>query len=320
MVENESRLTFLAEIASMYYDQDMNQQEIADQIGMTRSGVSRLLTEARARGIVEIIVHHPWRTNADLEKKLRTIFNLKAARVLQRENKPYQDMLSGLGVLAAQYLSGIIREDDIVGISWGTGLAQMLKHLRPMPLPDVKVIQLVGGTGTEKSSAVGPLLATILADKLGCSCHYLHAPLVTDSMQGRAIIMRETAIQETLTLGSQARIALTGIGSTHPDVYNPYKLGYVTKEELSEIQQSGAVGTICGRLYDINGRLLDIEFNHRVIGIDMEALRRIDQIIGVAGGVIKAEAILGGIRGGLINVLVTDEQAASRIIDLHEAC
>lgn len=318
-MENESRLTFLAEVASMYYDQDMNQQDIADRIGMTRSGVSRLLTEARARGIVEIIVHHPWRTNADLEKKLRTLFNLKAARVLQRENKPYQEMLSGLGVLAAQYFSGIIREEDFVGISWGTGLAQMLKHLRPMPMPDAKVIQLVGGTGTEKSSAVGPLLATILADKLGCPCHYLHAPLVTDSMEGRAIIMRETAIQETLTLGSKARIALTGIGSTHPDVYNPYKLGYVTKEELSEIQQSGAVGTICGRLYDIHGQLLDIEFNHRVIGIDMQALRHIDQIIGVAGGVIKAEAILGGIRGGLINVLVTDEQAASRIIELHDA-
>lgn len=316
-MENESRLTYLAEVAAMYYDQDMNQQEIADKIGVTRSGVSRLLTEARAKGVVEIIVHHPWRTNTDLERKLQALFNLRAARVLVRENKPYAEMLDALGILAAQYLTGTIGEKDIIGISWGTGLAQMLKNLRPMPFPDVKVVQLVGGTGTEKSSAVGPLLATILADKLGCACHYLHAPLVTDSLEGRKIILRETAIQETLQLGSQANIALTGIGSTNPDIYNPYKLGYVTEGELEEIQACGAVGTICGRLYTIEGEVLDIDFNRRVIGIDMDDLKQIDQIIGVAGGQIKAEAILGGLRGRMINVLITDEQAATRILELY---
>jgi deoxyribonucleoside regulator len=124
----------------------------------------------------------------------------------------------------------------------------MLKNLKPIHLPEVKVVQLVGGTGTEKSSAVGPLLATILADKLGCACHYLHAPLVTDTLEGRQIIMRETAIQESLGIGRQSRIALTGIGSTNPEIYNPYKMGYVSSKELEEIRRQGAVGTVCGRL------------------------------------------------------------------------
>lgn len=317
MNKDDARSIYLAEVASMYYDQNMTQQEIANRVGVTRSGVSRLLSEARAKGIVEIVIHHPWRTNPELEKALLKMFNIKAARVLMRDNKSYKEMLKGLGFLAAQHFTGIVRATDVVGISWGTGLYQMLRALRPVPYPEVEVVQLVGGTGSEKSSAIGPLLAPLLADKLGCTCLYLHAPLLTDNITARDALLQERSIRETLERGRQANIALVGIGSTEPEVYNPYRLGYVTAEELQVLRGAGAIGTMCGRLYNINGAMLDSDFNRRVIGIDLQGLSEIDTVMGVAGGEIKAEAIVGALRGKFVNVLITDEQAARRVLEIE---
>jgi DNA-binding transcriptional regulator LsrR (DeoR family) len=275
------------------------------------------LTEARARGIVEILVHYPWRTSPELEKQMLSTFNLKAVRVMVRGNKSYQDMLIGLGVLAAQYFTSILRLDDVVGISWGTGLYQMVRALRPMSCPNVEVVQLVGGTGTEKSSAVGPLLAPILANSLGCPCYYLHAPLITETETGRDAILQERTIRETLEHGEKANIALVGIGSTTPEIYNPYRLGYVSESELLEVRQAGAIGLVCGQHFTINGEILDISINRRVVALSLQKLAKVEKVIGVAGDERKGEAILGALRGGFINILITDDSAAQKVLSLH---
>lgn len=316
MDRDGARAAYLAEIATRYYDQNKTQQEIADEMGVTRSAVSRLLTEARDRGIVEIIVHYPWRTAPDLERALMAMFGLKAARVLVRGNKSYQDMLVGLGVLGAQYFSSILQPQDGVGISWGTGLHALVRALRPVNYPDVEVIQLVGGTGTERSSVVGPLLAPMLANALGCRCWYLHAPLITASEAAHDALMQERSIRETLERGEQARIALVGIGTTTPSLYNPYRLGYVTDAELAEIQAAGGIGLVCGQHYTVDGAYLDISVNRRVVGLSLTALHEVENVIGVAGDAQKGEAILGALLGGYVNVLVTDDTAARRVLDL----
>ncbi|MFN8483892.1 MAG: sugar-binding transcriptional regulator [Anaerolineae bacterium] len=315
----EERRAYLAQIATKYYDQDKTQQEIADEMGLTRSAVSRLLTEARSKGVVEIIVHDPRRTSPELEQALRERFRLKAVRVLVRGSKSYRDMLVDVGILAAEYLTSIIQPTDCVGISWGTGLHEMLAALRPMNFPNVEVVQLVGGTGSEPSSTVGPLLAPRLADLLGGRCRYLHAPLIVESEVARDALLQERSVRETLARGAQANIALVGIGSTQAEIYNPYRLGYVSDEELAEIRASGAIGLVCGRHYNIAGQVLDISINRRVVGIELSALAAVDKIIGVAGGTEKGEAILGALLGRHVNVLFTDETAARRVIELHRA-
>ncbi len=312
----EERRAYLAQVATKYYEQNKTQQEVAEEMGLTRSAVSRLLTEAREKGIVEIIVHDPRRTSPQLERALRERFPLKAVRVLVRGSKSYQDMLCDLGVLAAEYLASIIQPTDTVGISWGTGLHQMLAALRPMSLPNVEVVQLVGGTGSEPSSTVGPLLAPHLADILGGRCRYLHAPLIVESEVARDALLQERSVRETLARGAQANIALVGIGSTQADIYNPYRLGYVSDEELAEIRDAGAIGLVCGRHYNIAGHVLDISINRRVVGIELRALAGVDKVIGVAGGIEKGEAILGALRGRYVNVLFTDEAAAHRVLEL----
>ncbi|MFN8483771.1 MAG: sugar-binding transcriptional regulator [Anaerolineae bacterium] len=316
MDRREARVAYLAEVASKYYDQNKSQQDIADELGITRSAVSRLLTEARERGIVEIIVHYPWRTSTDLERALLDMFPLKAARVLVRGNKSYDEMVIGLGVLGAQYFTNALKAGHTVGISWGSALYQLVRALRPASYPESEVVQLVGAVGTERSSAMGPLLAPLLANQIGAPCRYLHAPLLTESEAARDALLHDRSIRETLDVAACANIALVGIGTTAPERYNPARHGYVALDELEAIRAAGAVGLIVGQHYDRDGAALDISINRRIVGISPDSLKHIPTVIGLGGDALKGEAILGALRGEWVNVLITDEQAARRVLQL----
>jgi len=317
-IQERDRKDYLARVASLYYDHNKTQQEIAAQIGMTRSAVSRMLTEAREKGIVEIVVHYPWRTSSELEQTLVSTFNLKAARVLVRGNKTYDEALHGLGVLAAEYFDSILHDGMIVGISWGTALYQMIHVLRPRKIPSVEVIQLLGATGAENVPTNGPILAQLLSDRLGCRSWHLHAPLIVENDAGRNALLQERSIHQTLERAKHADVALVGIGSTRPELYSLLRSGYVTEAEAQVIREKGAVGDVCAQHYNYLGEWLDIDINRRAVGIELDTLAKIDTIIGVAGSSRKGQAILGALRGHYINVLITDDQAAQKVLALNE--
>ena len=318
MSKDPARLVYLAKIASLYYDQRKTQQEIANEIGITRSAISRLLTEAREEGIVEIVVHYPWRRSKPLEDALAKAFNLKAVRVLESTHKSYTEMLQGIGVLAAEYLESVLDDQTAIGISWGTALYEMIKAMPQKKLPRAEVVQLIGATGTETISTDGPVLAQLLSNRLGCTCRYLHSPLITDSEAGQNILIQDRSIQTTLARAKHVNIALVGIGTTSPHLYSLLRAGYVTEEETLAIHAAGAVGDICAHHYDADGELLDIEINRRVVGIALDELKAIDTVVGVAGGKKKGETILGALRGGYINVLITDDTAARQVLALQQ--
>jgi DNA-binding transcriptional regulator LsrR (DeoR family) len=317
--QDSQRREYLAKIASLYYDHNKTQQEIALEIGLTRSAISRLLTEARERGIVEIIVHYPWRNDPNLEQALIETFNLKAARVLVRDTKSYAEMLRGLGVLAADYFDHILHDGMIIDISWGTALYQMINTLRPRKMPGVEVVQILGATGSENTPINGPILAQLLSDRLGCRSWHLHAPLIVDCEAGRNALLQDRSIQHTLERAKHADVALVGIGSTRSDLYSLLRAGYVTEDEAQAIREMGAVGDVCAQHYNLSGQWLDIDINRRVVGIELETLFKIDTVIGVAGSSRKGQAILGALRGGYVDVLITDDQAAKKVLALHNS-
>ena len=315
---DDTRTVFLARVASLYYDQNKSQQEISKELGVSRSAISRFLTEARDKGIVEIIVHYPWRTSAPLEQELSSTFNLKAVRVLKTENKSYEEMLQGLGTLAAQFLDTILHDGMIIGISWGTALYQMIRAMQPRNLPGVEVVQLIGATGSESVPTDGPILARLLTDRLGGFPRYLHAPLIVENEAVRETLLQTRNIQETLARAEQADVALVGIGTPNSELYSLMRAGYVNEAETQAIRAAGVVGDIAGHHYSLTGEWLDIDINHRAVGINLDTLHNINMVVGVAGGSRKGTAILGALRGGYINVLITDERAAQKILTLHK--
>ncbi len=318
-MRNPARLIYLAKVASLYYDHGKTQQEIADELNITRSGISRLLTEAREEGIVEIKVHYPWRSSSEIEEMLRSSFGLRDARVLVRDNRSYDEVLAGLGVLAADYLQAMLTPTIRIGVSWGTALYRMLSALKPAHLPDAAVVQLIGATGSEYNPTDGPLLAQLLANRLSCATHFLHAPLIVDSEAACQAIRQDRAIQRTLQAAREVDVALVGIGTIDPGLYSLARAGYVVGDEIEALRARGAVGDICARHYSIDGQVLDVDINRRIIGISLEDLQQIPCVVGVAGGERKIDTILGALRGGYVNVLITDEEAAAGVLQRHLA-
>ncbi len=313
----DERLAYLARVASMYYEEQRTQQEIARTLGISRSGVSRLITEAREQGVVEIVVHHPLQTSSALESELVECYELKDARVLAGQDERHEVMLQRLGELAARYFEDLLQDGMTIGISWGGALYEMIRAIRPRNHQNVEVVQLIGATGAEAKPTSGPILSQLLAERLRCRSYQLHAPLIVEDARARQALLRERHIRETLERARRSDIALVGIGTTRSGYYSLVRAGYLAEEDAAQVRRSGAVGDVCAQHYDYDGNWLDIDLNRRVIGIDHESIRRIDTVIGVAGGAVKAQAIHGALKGRYVNVLITDEAAARRLLALE---
>jgi len=311
------RTELLARVASLYYEHSLTQGGIARAVGISRSTVSRLLQEAKEAGIVEITVHYPWKTTAESGTRLRERFGLRHVGVLAGSDRTPAEAVEGLGFLAARFLETILEDDAVLGVSWGDAVRSAVRALDPARLPPITVVQMVGAVGEGDPGADGPDLARELAKLCAGKSRCLHAPLIVESDQVREALLREPRISQTLALARRANIALVGIGSVVPDPSGTMWAGYVAPDALARLRSQGAVGNICARHYGAAGQPVALDLDRRVVGIDLASLHRIDRVIGVAGGRVKAQAILGALRGRHINVLFTDESAAEEILRLE---
>jgi len=310
------RLELLARIATWYYEEHLDQETIARRIGRSRSMVSRLLQEARERGLVEIRVRYPLKTDAELEQRLREAFDLLQARVLAEPPGDYDTLLRRLGELGARYLQQRLHDGIRIGIGWGTALYHVARAMRSTPLRDAVVVQIIGSVGCGDPMIDGPELARWLAQELNATYRFLHAPLIVEDESVAQALLRERTIAETLVLARQVEVALVGIGSVAPRLSSLQRAGYLSEENLAMLKEAGAVGDVVARQLDADGRPLDNPLNQRVIGIDLESLRSIPTVIGVAGSVLKAPAVLAALRGGYVDVLVTDSATAVQVLTL----
>jgi DNA-binding transcriptional regulator LsrR (DeoR family) len=310
------RAELLAHVASQYYEEGLTQADIACRIGTSRSTVSRLLDEAREKKIVEITINYPWKSDPDLETALKERFPLRHISVLSGRGRNYAEILRGLGILAARYIEGILFPGAVFGISWGTAVHSTVRALKPEQKLNITVVQTIGAVGSRDPMIDGPDLAHFLASIYGGEYRYLHAPVIVEHSPLREALLKEPRIYETLSLARRADIVLVGIGSLVPEMSSLLRAGFLDRETLAQLREHGAVGDICARHYDTHGRVMDIELNQRIVGIELRDLHAVDQVIGVAGGEAKAEAILGALRGGHIKVLVTDDEAARKVLAL----
>jgi len=311
------RLKLLASVAELYYVEGCGQAEIASRYGYSRSAISRLLAEARENRLVEIRINHPIQRDTELEYTLRDKFALDSVFVAQRGNLSYERTLALLGRIAAGYLEGVLNNDDIVSISWGTAVYETVSALRPRRLRGTKVIQMIGGLGIGDSQIDGPGVAFRMAASLGAQCYTLNAPLIAADRRTRDSLLSLRAVRDALALALMADYALVGIGSIDQARASLLRSGYLNLAELEAIQVTGAVGDICGTHFDAEGHILDIDVNSRVVGISLPELRSGPcKVVAVSGGKVKAPAIAGALEGKLIDILVTDSNAAEEVLSL----
>lgn len=312
----QDRASLLADVAEMYYLEGKDQTQIAKIIGVTRSMISRMLSEARNRGIVEIRIARPVKTEYELEKALVNRFALKDVMVVSTRNADHERLLGDLGRGGAQFLRRHIFTSAIVGLAWGTSISATIDAVDARENVPVKVVQLVGAMGARNAEYDGHTLVQRLAEKLGGEGYFINAPYFCQTPDMARALLVTHGVLETVALGKNAQVALLGIGSTNPKYSSYYLAGYVPLDEIERIRASGAVGDIAGIHFDLNGNQVCQEFYERLVTIRVEDLLRIPVRIGVAGGTGKVDPILGALRGKLVNVLITDNVTAQKVLEL----
>jgi DNA-binding transcriptional regulator LsrR (DeoR family) len=314
--QTPERTNLLADVAEMYYLDGKDQLEISRVVGVTRSMVSRMLTEARQRGIVEIRVNRPLQTEPALESALVERFGIISAEVISLRGAEEESALVNLGRAGAQVLRGYFLPETIIALAWGTSISATVDAVEERETLPVKVVQLVGAMGARNVEYDGHALVQRLASKLGGESYFINAPYLCPSPEVARAMLATKSVDETVTLGKQAQVALFGIGSTEPKYSSYYLAGYVSREDMDHILASGAVGDIAGIHFDLQGKFVCEDFYCRLVTIRYEDLLRIPVRIGVAGGPGKIAPLLGALRGGLINVVVTDSLTARKVLEM----
>jgi deoxyribonucleoside regulator len=309
----------LAHVATLYYHHDKSQQEIADSLSLSRSNVSRLLKEARARRIVEILIHHPLQRVTTLEQRLAARFGLREVGVVQADHGSEALTLARAADLAARLLDAALDDARVLGISWGTAVYATVNAFAPRRRYDVEIVPLMGGVGPTDPSIDGPALAQRLAQRLTNRYRYLHAPLRVDDPDVAQGLLAQHNVAETLSLARSADVALVGIGALNPEVSSLLRAGYLSLDEFNAIKAQGAVGDICARHFDRHGQPVARAFDSRLICVSLDELRTIPNVIAVACTPVKAEAIYGALLGSYVDVLVTDTAAAEAVLQLDTA-
>lgn len=304
----------LARVAEMYYESGLGQSEIAARLGYSRSMISRLISEARAKGVVEIRINHPVRRRLDIESALKARFALDHVRVLAHNTDSYATMLRRMGVLAAGLLGELVTDHMTIGVSWGATLADTIAALPPSPRRGVRVVQIIGSLGARKPENDGPELTRKLARALGGDFETMPAPLVVDNKRMRDLLLSDSRIKQVIAAARHADLLVLGIGSVDPEYSSLLREGFIRQDQLTELVKRGAVGDFCALHFDADGRFMDSDIARRTVGIDFDSAKAVPQRLGIAGGAAKSRTILGALRGGLITSLVTDEIAASDVL------
>jgi DNA-binding transcriptional regulator LsrR (DeoR family) len=314
---NAAHHELLARVASMYYDDGRNQDEIGKALGLSRVKVYRLLKEAREAGVVQIVIQWPIRRAAALERALVEQFGLKEALVLEAAGEAREEArLRSVARLGASFLERTLHDGQTLAVCLGRSTAEVVSALAPQRHARVRVAQAVGSIPFAMQAYDGATIGRMLAAKLGGEALYLSSPLMADSPQAADVIRRQGQVRETLDAARGADVALVGIGALDPAHSRVVEAGFVSKDELAELVEGGAVGDMAGLLFTREGKAHPTRHNKRVIGVTLDELARIPTVLAVAIGAAKALAILGALRSKACNVLCTDAATADAVLAL----
>lgn len=305
---------YLLKICRMYYFDELTQAEIGKKIGVSRPVISKALQRSRSVGLVEIIIHDDAFHTIDLEQQIGMAFLLEDVLVVPTAELPPEMAKIALSKAAATYVSKKLNDVSKIGVSWGTTLYSLVKEFPDDAHEHLRVIPLIGGMGSNRIELHSNQIAFELSKKLNCNCESLCAPAIVESEKYRELLLRTQAISDVIEEAKSIDLAIVGIGN--PLVQSTMEeIGYLCEAEIESLKNTKVVGDINSCFIISDGTIAENEINQRVIGINVEDLRQVKKVIAVVEGLHKVESILAALRGGYINVLITDDITALKLVE-----
>ncbi|MDA1476889.1 sugar-binding transcriptional regulator [Bacillus changyiensis] len=301
------------EAARLYYQSDYSQQQIAEQLEISRPTVSRLLQFAKEKGYVQIRVMDPFEDMDALAAMLEEKYGLLEAHVVFSPTADYTTITHYLSRYGAEFMHEAVKDGDIVGVSWGTTMYQIAQRMYPKQVKGVEVVQLKGGISHSNVNTYSSETIQLFGKAFQTMPRYLPLPVIFDHAEVKQMVEQDRHIKRIIELGKQANIALFTVGTVRDEALL-FKLGYFSESEIALLKKQG-VGDICSRFYDENGDICSRAIDARTIGVELADLREKERSILIAGGVRKKAAINGALKGKYANILIIDQHTAKELLN-----
>lgn len=298
-------LAQLVAVARRHYVDGVSRVQIADERGISRFKVGRLLQRAVETGIVRIEIHPPTELDLDLSEALQARYGLRRALVVTTADE--HEVLEGIGRIAGELLREVVTADDVLGVGGGRSLRAMVRHLRDMARCDV--VQLTGMVGEVGETSTD--ITRTVGEVNGGQVFAVFAPIVAPDARTAAALRAQPSVRSAMSRYPTVTKAVVSIGGWNEELSRVYNL--LPRAEREALTAAGAVGELCTVPIDAQGRTLT-GLDDRRIGVGEADLRRIPDVIGVAGGSGKTEAIRAALHSGLLSSLVTDVHVARRLL------
>jgi DNA-binding transcriptional regulator LsrR (DeoR family) len=305
-------LRLITRAAWLYYMQGLTQNDIADEMKLSRVKVTRLISRAKSLGMVEIRVVQPPGFFVDLEQELMARYQLKDA-VITLDVASGDPLRRVLARAAADWLVPHLNPDLVVGFSMGRTLALLPEVIQPMERTGATFIEVMGASDSLNSGFSSYTVIGRMAEICGGQARLLDVPTFVSSKSIRDLILEEEQIAERFAMARNCEILVTSVGTVDKDALL-YKIGYLSEDILQQLQKEGAVGDLLGQFFDAQGRPVTTPLDGRVMALQLQELKNIPYSVLVSGGAEKEKAIRAALEGKYVNVLITDVKTARSLL------
>ncbi|MBX8939065.1 sugar-binding transcriptional regulator [Enterococcus hulanensis] len=310
---NKAEERNLIKVATLYYKEGLTQVQISKKLGVSRSLISKWLVAARNQGFIEFFFNSEEVYSVELENKLEEKFGLKSATVIDTNNLSSSEIEKVLGQTGALAIKGKIENVQSIGLSWGKSIKALVTQFPFESYSDKVFIPLIGGMGINNFDIHSNQLCYEFARKTRSSSKYLYTPALVSNPAIRKEFENNEYIHEILEEAKQVDLAIVSISSPY-HINTMQEIGYLSETDIQELYDLHVVGDINSRFFDKDGVEVNHVTNTNVIGIGIEDLKKIPQVVALAYHEDKWSGVYYSCKNHLITDLITTDVIAKQIL------
>ncbi|MCF1617762.1 sugar-binding transcriptional regulator [Tetragenococcus koreensis] len=306
-----NRDKMIVKAALLFYKENVNQTEIAQQLGVSRPTVATLLKEAVERGIVKISIQDSEIMNFEQQEILAKKYGLKTVLISSASDSE-DEAKQEVGNLCATFVENNLKRIKSLGIGWGSTLNKFAEAASFHHFEDLSIVPLIGGVDVSNVKNQSNHLAFILSQKYNCNVDYFYAPAIAESLEMKETFDKSQFINNIIRKGKNVDMAIAAVGN--PIESSSYrKLGYFSEEDSREMKEKNVIGYILATFFNQEGQPVATNISQKIIGINLEDLMNIKEVVVVASGKEKAPSIQYLLKQPVIDHLIIDSEIAATL-------
>ena len=296
--------SLMVKAAWYYYFENLTQQAIADRLCISRMRVIKLLEAARQTGVIQFRLRSDGVGMMEVSRRLMEKYHLKDVFIIPTPDAGAQPN-EAVARAGAMYVADRLGDNACINVGYGDTLSRTLNHLATMVQSPVTCISLTGGVSYYLPNARSNIFNARLV--------LMPAPLLASTPEMAAAMLAESSVSEIIRMASLSSFTLVGIGAMD-DSATIIKSGMLSQTDLLQLRTSSAVGDVLCHFLGADGQLIPTPIEDRLIATPLSGLKAMPNVVGLAAGAQKVEAIRAVLRGGYLDVLITDEATADLLL------